>query len=110
MLDCATSITQRGKIETTPASARTPPAGMVIGRDRQRAADSPKILTDLTTGNAALAPLGGIGEELAGYKGYGYATVVEVLSAALQAGSFLKALNGIGEGGKRSPTTWATGS
>ena len=28
--------------------------------------------------------LGGIGEELGGYKGYGYATVVEILSAALQ--------------------------
>jgi len=30
-----------------------------------------------------LAPLGGIGEDTAGYKGYGYATVIEILSAAL---------------------------
>ena len=48
-----------------------------------------KILDQLNCGEAALAPLGGIGEELAGYKGYGYATVVEILSAALQQGKCL---------------------
>jgi len=57
----------------------------------------------LVTGNAALSPLGGIGDELAGYKGYGYATVVEVLSAALQAGSFLKSLCGMDEAGNKTP-------
>ena len=46
---------------------------------------------------------GGIGEELAGYKGYGYATVVEILSAALQGGSFLKMLMGLDENGQKQP-------
>ena len=32
--------------------------------------------------------------ETGGYKGYGYATVVEILSASLQGGAFLKALTG----------------
>jgi LDH2 family malate/lactate/ureidoglycolate dehydrogenase len=54
----------------------------------------------LSDGTAALAPLGGIGEELAGYKGYGYATVVEILSAALQTGSYLKMLTGMQDGKK----------
>lgn len=40
---------------------------------------------------------------MAGYKGYGYATVVELLSAALQQGNYLKMLTGIGEGGKKVP-------
>jgi L-2-hydroxycarboxylate dehydrogenase (NAD+) len=102
-LDCATSITQRGKIEYYARVGADTPAGMVIGRDGSAMTDSPQILKDLTSGKAALAPLGGIGEELAGYKGYGYATVVEVLSAALQAGNFLKALNGLDENGKKSP-------
>jgi LDH2 family malate/lactate/ureidoglycolate dehydrogenase len=79
------------------------PAGMVIGRDGKAKTDSDQILIDLTTGNAALAPLGGIGEEMAGYKGYGYATVVEILSAALQQGSFLRALSGIGPNGEKQP-------
>ena len=65
--------------------------------------DSKQILVDLTQGKAALAPLGGIGEELAGYKGYSYATVVEILSAALQAGPFLKALSGVGPNGEKQP-------
>ncbi len=103
VIDCATSITQRGKIEYYARSGKDTPAGMVIGRDGQAKTDSQQILVDLTQGRAALAPLGGIGEELAGYKGYGYATVVEVLSAALQAGSFLKALNGTGEHGEKKP-------
>jgi LDH2 family malate/lactate/ureidoglycolate dehydrogenase len=76
---------------------------MVIGRDGKAKTDSKQILTDLTQGQAALAPLGGIGEELAGYKGYGYATVVEILSAALQAGNFLKALTGLDEDGEKTP-------
>ena len=103
VLDCATSITQRGKIEYYARIGRDTPAGMVIGRDGQAKTDSEQILKDLTDGSAALAPLGGIGEELAGYKGYGYATVVEILSAALSSGSFLKALTNVDENGSRRP-------
>ncbi|MBE7719859.1 MAG: Ldh family oxidoreductase [Lacrimispora celerecrescens] len=103
VLDCATSITQRGKIEYYSRIGKSTPSGMVIGRDGQPQTDSAQILADLNTGKAALAPLGGIGEELAGYKGYGYATVVEILSAALQQGNFLRALTGIGEEGEKVP-------
>ncbi|MEG0035430.1 MAG: Ldh family oxidoreductase [Oscillospiraceae bacterium] len=103
MLDCATSITQRGKIEFYARSGRDTPAGMVIGRDGSAMTDSEQILHDLSSGEAALAPLGGIGEEMGGYKGYGYATAVEVLSAALQAGSFLRALSGMDESGSKQP-------
>ena len=103
VLDCATSITQRGKIEYFARNGKPTPAGMVIGRDGEAKTDSEQILVDLTQGNAALAPLGGIGEDLAGYKGYGYATVVEILSAALQGGSFLKMLTGIGPEGEKKP-------
>lgn len=103
VLDCATSITQRGKIEYFARIGKDTPAGMVIGRDGRPLTDSNQILKDLVTGNAALAPLGGIGEEMAGYKGYGYATVVEILSAALQQGNFLRALSGIGPNGEKVP-------
>lgn len=103
VLDCATSITQRGRIEYYARLGKPTPAGMVIGRDGKTMTDSDQILADLTSGHAALSPLGGVGEELAGYKGYGYATVVEILSAALQQGKFLKALTGIGKNGEKEP-------
>ncbi len=103
VLDCATSITQRGKLEYFARMGKETPAGMVIGQDGTARTDTEQILKDLNTGAAALAPLGGIGEALAGYKGYGYATVVEILSAALQQGNYLKMLTGIGAEGEKRP-------
>jgi LDH2 family malate/lactate/ureidoglycolate dehydrogenase len=103
VIDCATSITQRGKLEYYARNGMDTPKGMVIGENGEAMTDSKQILKDLTSGKAALAPLGGIGEELGGYKGYGYATVVEVLSAALQAGSYLKMLTGMDEQGNKIP-------
>lgn len=101
-LDCATSIIQRGEVELRERQGLDTPAGTVIGHDGSAMTDSPAILKALVEGKAALAPLGGIGEELSGYKGYGYATVVEVLSAALQQGNYLSMLTGIDEdGGKK---------
>ncbi|MCL1875918.1 MAG: Ldh family oxidoreductase [Synergistaceae bacterium] len=103
MLDCATSITQRGKIEALARKGSPTPAGMVIGKDGSAKTDSEQILKDLVNGTAALSPVGGIGDEFAGYKGFGYATVVEILSSALQNGSYMKMLNGIGEDGEKKP-------
>lgn len=103
ILDCATSIMQRGKIEYYAKSGKPTPAGTVIARDGSAMTDSEAILKALTEGEAALAPLGGIGDDLGGYKGYGYATVVEILSAALQAGSFLHMLTGKNADGGKQP-------
>jgi len=103
MLDCATSVSQRGKIEHYDRINKTMPEGWVINDDGSSETDPSKALTGLTKGTSALAPLGGLGEETAGYKGYGYATVVEILSAALQQGMFLKALNGFDADGKKIP-------
>ncbi len=103
MLDCATSIIQNGRIEYYAREGKETPAGTVIARDGSTMTDSVQILKDIRSEKAALAPLGGIGELLGGYKGYGYATVVEILSAALQSGIFLKALEGKDEDGKARP-------
>lgn len=94
VLDCATSVTQRGKIEVYGRAGKELPPGWVIGLDGKTRTDTDQVLKDLTTGEAALTPLGGIGEETGGYKGFGYSMVVEILSAALQDGSFMKELNG----------------
>jgi LDH2 family malate/lactate/ureidoglycolate dehydrogenase len=100
LLDCATSITQRGKIELFAREGKMIPAGWVIDENGESKTDAEKVLVDLIDGRAALTPLGGAGEETAGYKGYGYATVVEILSAALQQGAYMKMLTGIRDGKK----------
>ena len=103
VLDCATSVSQRGKIEVYGRAGKDIPPGWVIDENGNTRTDTDGILKDLTLGKAALTPLGGLGADTAGYKGYGYATVVEILSAALQDGSFMKALNGKDENGKAIP-------
>jgi L-2-hydroxycarboxylate dehydrogenase (NAD+) len=39
--------------------------------------------------------MGGAGDEMGGYKGFGWATVVELLSTAFQSGPFGKAISGV---------------
>ena len=100
-LDCATSIVQRGKIEFYARSGKDTPEGMVVTHDGKPITNSKAILKMLNEGSAALAPLGGgPGDEMCGYKGYGYATVVEILSSALAGGEFMKALSGVSPEGK----------
>ncbi len=103
VIDCATSVSQRGKIESYNRAGKELPPGWVIGRDGKTRTDTAQILVDLTKGQAALAPVGGLGEVTGGYKGYGWATVVEILSAALQDGAFLKDLNGFDAEGNKIP-------
>lgn len=107
-LDCATSIVQRGKIEYYARIGKDTPAGMVVARDGSTVTNSAKILDMLVDGSAALAPLGGgPDDEMCGYKGYGYAAIVEILSAAFTGGNFMKALTGVAEDG--SPKMYGLG-
>jgi len=102
-LDCATSVSQRGKIEVYDREGKDLPAGWVIDENGETRTDTGQVLVDLTQGKAALTPLGGLGDKSGGYKGYGYSAVVEVLSAALQNGKFMKDLNGFDEKGNKIP-------
>lgn len=100
LLDCATSITQRGKVELYAREGKDLPKGLVIDENGETKTNSKEVLDDLIAGRAAFTPLGGVGEDTGGYKGYGYATVVEILSAALQQGSYMKMLLGFKDGKK----------
>lgn len=82
-LDCATSMAQRGKIEVYARRDQEIPAGWVIDNEGKIRTDTHQVLKDLPAGKAALTPLGGVLEETGSHKGYGYATVVEILSASL---------------------------
>lgn len=101
--DGATSICQRGKIEVAARVGKPVPEGWVIDAEGNPATDAAKILEDLGRDQAALLPLGGAGELFAGYKGYDLATMVEILSASLCGGVFMKDLLGFAPDGSRRP-------
>jgi LDH2 family malate/lactate/ureidoglycolate dehydrogenase len=101
--DGATSIAQRGKIEVLARAERTVPDGWVIDDQGSPATDPHQILKEMEVAAASLLPLGGAGELLAGYKGYDLATLVEILSASLCGGVFMKDLLGFAEDGSRRP-------
>jgi L-2-hydroxycarboxylate dehydrogenase (NAD+) len=101
--DAATSIAQRGRIEVA-ARAREPlPPEWAIGPDGHPLTDPQEVLQRLGHGEAALLPVGGVGEIAGGHKGYGLAALVEILSASLCGGAFLCDLLGVAKDGSRRP-------
>ena len=92
--DCATSIVQNGKIEFYERNGEPTPAGLVVTEDGNTLTDSGTILREMRAGHCALLPIGGLGEKTGGYKGYGFTMIVEILSAALAGGPFMKELSG----------------
>ncbi|MBY9007813.1 MAG: Ldh family oxidoreductase [Candidatus Lokiarchaeota archaeon] len=100
LIDCATSIIQKGKIELFNRENLYLPEGVVLDHNGNPERDAGKIMKDLRNYQAALMPIGGEGGKASGYKGYGYSTLVEILSSALQEGVCLKETAGIEENGK----------
>jgi len=101
LIDCATSIIQRGKVEVYNRMEKPLPKGVIISNNGNSKTDAGVVLDKLINRSAALLPLGGEGEDTSGHKGYGYATFAEILSAALQEGIYLKDTAGIEENGQK---------
>lgn len=102
IFDAATSISQRGKVELYDRAEKPIPEGWAIDEEGKTYTDTKQLLVDLIDGKASMIGLGGMEEESGGHKGYSLAVMVEILSAALQAGSFMHHLHGW-EDGKRVP-------
>jgi LDH2 family malate/lactate/ureidoglycolate dehydrogenase len=81
VLDMATSTIPRGRIEVAARRGETLTTGWAIGPDGSPA------LTPEDALKGALQPLGGA-EETGGYKGYGLALVVELLTGILAGAAF----------------------
>ena len=104
IFDCATSITQNGKVEYYERIGEDVHPGTIIDEDGNPVeGDAGVALKKIRNGTAALTTLGGIGEALGGYKGYGFAVAVELMCAALQDGMYGKDLDGKDENGNIRP-------
>ncbi len=99
LFDAATSIIQRGKVEVHSREEKNLQPGYVVDQNNQFMTDPDFILSELGKKRAAFLPLGGEGEIFGGYKGYDLATMVEILCASFQNGSFLHALSGLDDHG-----------
>jgi len=80
-LDMATSTIPRGRIEVAARRGESLPVGWAIGPDGAPATTPKAALA------GALLPLGGL-EQTAGYKGYGLALGVDILSGVLAGATF----------------------
>lgn len=103
VFDAATSIQQRGKFEVLARKGQSAPDGWVIDNQGNFAHDAKAVTEGLNKDLYALLPIGGMGEQYGGHKGYGLATMVEIFSASFQTGAFLQDLLGYDKEGKRRP-------
>lgn len=101
--DAATSISQRGKVEQYAREEKDTPPYWAINRKGEAQTDTKKLLQDLIDQTASMLPLGGTDELSGSHKGYGLGTMVEILCAALQKGSYLNGLWGRDAEGKPAP-------
>ncbi len=102
--DAASSTYQNGKLEYYARIGKDAPKGALVNLQGEAyEGTSADALKAMARGEAALCTLGGPGEEGCGYKGYGFAMFVELLSAVLQDGSYGKALTGKDADGNKAP-------
>lgn len=92
VMDFAASVVRKHKIDNLARDGEPIPEGWAINRDGNPHIDGIQLQKDIKARTAAIFPLGGEGELLGGHKGYGLATMMEILSASLQDGAFMRGL------------------
>ena len=99
VLDMATSIIQRGKLEVLERENEEMLSGWAIDERGNILANPKKVTKDIVTGKAALLPLGGLGEEFGGHKGYGLGLLVDIFCACFTGANFGLHLSRFKKGG-----------
>ena len=104
VMDMATSTVPRGKLEVYDRQEKALPMGWATDERGIPTNDAGRVLDNfLKRAGGGLLPLGGAGEELSGYKGYGMGLMVEILSAVLPGAAFLTAVYPKDPAGKPLP-------
>jgi LDH2 family malate/lactate/ureidoglycolate dehydrogenase len=89
VLDMATSTVPRGKLEVYDRLDKAMPLGWATDERGAPTADPRRVIENLLAGrDGGLLPLGGAGESTGGYKGYGLALLVDILSAVLSGAAY----------------------
>ncbi len=89
VLDMATSVVPRGKLEVYNRLGKTLPDGWATDETGRGTNDPARVLKNLVErAGGGLLPLGGEGELHSGHKGYGLALLVDILSAVLPGAAY----------------------
>jgi len=88
VLDMATSIIQRGKLEVLERENEEMLSGWAIDENGKPLTNPKEVTEGIFARKAALLPLGGIGEELGGHKGYGLGLLVDILCACFTGANY----------------------
>jgi LDH2 family malate/lactate/ureidoglycolate dehydrogenase len=84
VLDMATSVVPRGKLEVLERAGKKMPLGWAVDETGKGTTDPARVLAAMAKRlGGGLLPLGGEGEEFSGHKGYGLALMVDVLCGVL---------------------------
>jgi LDH2 family malate/lactate/ureidoglycolate dehydrogenase len=92
VMDFAISLMRKNKIAQLAHMGESMIEGWAIGQNGKPYTNGNKLRQDVKSKKAALLPIGGSTELLGSHKGYGLATMVEILSSALQGGSSMNEL------------------
>jgi len=84
VLDMSTTVVSRGKIEVYERDQKDLPLNWAVDKTGKSATNANSILEDMFYRyGGGILPLGGVGEQYGGYKGYGLAVMVDILCAVL---------------------------
>ncbi len=94
VMDLATSVVPSGKLEVYDRKGQSIPPGWATDETGKSTENPAQVLKNLYRGlgEGGIFPLGGEGELHGGHKGYGLATMVDVLCGVLSGGNYLKDL------------------
>ena len=89
VLDMATSTVPRGKLEVYQRRDKEMPLGWATDEMGTPITDAGSVIDNMVAGRSGgLLPLGGAGELMGGYKGYGLALLVDVMCAVLSGAAY----------------------
>jgi LDH2 family malate/lactate/ureidoglycolate dehydrogenase len=89
LLDMATSVVPRGKLEVYDRNRKQMPLGWAVNANGYDTHDAGLVLHNLLNRiGGGILPRGGRGEEFSGYKGYGLALMVDVLCGVLSGSAY----------------------
>jgi len=89
LLDMATSVVPRGKLEVADRNRKQIPVGWAVDEKGFDSHNPGQVLANmLARSGGGILPLGGRGETFSGHKGYGLALLVDVLCGVLSGSAF----------------------